>query len=328
MTRLKTLILATALASTTGFLSFAHAGPEGKKLTFLTGPTEDRFISTFSTLFTEKATAAGMAVTQLTSPFDPALQAQQLDDAIGQKPDMIVLQPLSSGAVLPALGRAKAAGIPVFVVISQVDKGEGLVAGTMALDEVRSGELAAEALIDGLKAGGKSSAKVAAITGSAAEGIAPKRIQGFKSRLASEPWIQLVQIEDANWAPPVAEQIAGQMFARYSAEGGLDALYGMNDAMSNAIVEAADSAGIELGNQTGQLLVIGGGCQTSGIRNIKAGKQYSTLSGPRPLYDTQKSVELISDYFSGKTIPAMSVTEPLEIITTKNTDQYAEPCNY
>lgn len=328
MTKLKTIILAAAMASAGGLLSVAHAGPEGKKLIFLTGPTEDRFIGTFSSLFQEKAVAIGMQVTQLTSPFDPALQAQQLDDAIGQKPDMIVLQPLSSGAVIPALGRAKAAGVPVFVVISQIDKGEGLVTGTMANDESKAGLLAAEAIIQGLSAGGKTSAKVAAITGTAAEGIAPKRMASFTARLAKEPWIKLAQVEDANWMPAAAEQIAGQMFARYAADGGLDAIYGMNDAMANAVVQAADSAGVELGNQPGQLLVVGGGCNTSGIGNVENGKQYATLSAPRPIYDTQKSVELIADYFSEKTVPALSVTTPLEIITTSNIGQYAEACSY
>lgn len=328
MTSLKALILASAMASVAGFVSVAHAGPEGKKLTLLTGPTEDRFINAFSHLFQEKASAAGMSITQLTSPFDPALQAQQLDDAIGQKPDMIVLQPLSSGAVTPALGRAKAAGIPVFLVISQVEKGDGLSVGVMGLDDQKSGELAAEAMIDGLKAGGRTSAKVAAITGSLAEGIAPKRLEGFKARLAKETWINLVQVEDAHWIPPVTEQIAGQMFARYAAQGGLDAIYGMNDAMANAIVQAADSAGIELGTQSGQLLVIGGGCQESGIRNIQAGKQYATLSGPLPPYDGPKAAALIVDYFSGKPVPALSVTTPLEIISGKNIDQYAKLCSY
>jgi ribose transport system substrate-binding protein len=150
----------------------------------------------------------------------------------------------------------------------------------------------------------------------------------FTARLAKEPWIKLVQVEDANWMPAAAEQIAGQMFARHAADGGLDAIYGMNDAMANAVVQAADSAGIELGNQTGQLLVVGGGCNTSGIGNVKDGKQYSTLSAPRPIYDTQKSVELIADYFSGKTVPALSVTTPLEIITAKNIGQYADACSY
>jgi ABC-type sugar transport system substrate-binding protein len=102
----------------------------------------------------------------------------------------------------------------------------------------------------------------------------------------------------------------------------------MNDAMANAVVQAADSAGVELGNQSGQLLVVGGGCNTSGIGNVKDGKQYSTLSAPRPIYDSEKSVELIADYFSGKTVPELSVTTPLEIITTKNIGQYADACSY
>lgn len=321
-------LLAAAVAIQAIAATSVQADPQGKKLVLLSGPTEDRFISAFSTLFAGKAKELGMSLTQLTSPFDPALQAQQLDDAIGQKPDMIVLQPLSSGAVAPALNRAKAASIPVFLVISQVDNGDGLSVGAMGLDDVRSGELAAEAMIQGLKASGRTAAKVAAITGSLAEGIAPKRLAGFKARLAKETWIELVQVEDAKWIPPITEQIAGQMFARYAATGGLDAIYGMNDAMANAIIQAADSAGVTLGAKPGELLVIGGGCQESGVRNIKDGKQYATLSGPLPPYDGPKAAELIADHFSGKAIPALSVTTPLEIIDAANIDKYAALCSY
>ncbi|MDR3471305.1 MAG: sugar ABC transporter substrate-binding protein [Devosia sp.] len=328
MAPLKVLIFAAVLTATGSALTVPPAAAETKKLVFLTGPTEDRFIGAFSKRFLEKASAAGLQVTQFTSPFDPALQAQQLDDAIGQKPSMIVLQPLSSGAVLPALARAKTAGIPVFVVISQVDNGGQLVTGTMANDEARSGTLAAEAIIQGLKAGHKTSAKVAAITGTAAEGIAPKRMAAFTKRLAAEAWIKLVQVEDAHWMPPAAEQIAGQLFARYAAEGGLDAIYGMNDGMANAIIQAADSAGVELGTGAGQLLVVGGGCNTSGIGNVRANKEYATLSAPRPVDDAATSVALISDYLAGRPIPALTVTTPLEIITPDNLAQFTEACSF
>ncbi|MDR3376554.1 MAG: sugar ABC transporter substrate-binding protein [Ancalomicrobiaceae bacterium] len=328
MTPLNVLLIAATLAAAGTPLTLPATAADAKKLVFLTGPTEDRFIGTFSKRFLERAAAAGLQVTQLTSPFDPALQAQQLDDAIGQMPNMIVLQPLSSGAVHPALVRAKAAGIPVFVVISQVDNGEQLVAGSMANDEARSGTLAAEAIIQGLRAGGKATAKVAAITGTAAEGIAPKRMAAFTKRLAAEPWIKLVQVEDAHWMPAAAEQIAGQLFARYAADGGLDAIYGMNDAMANAIVQAADSAGVELGTGAGRLLIVGGGCNTSGIGNVSEHKQYATLSAPRPVDDAATSVGLITDYLAGKPIPALTVTTPLEIITPNNLAQFTEACSF
>ena len=324
--------IASALAAVTLMLlaaPSAQGSPQGKKLVYLGIPNEERFPASYSRLFTEKAKQFGMSVTQFASPFDPALQAQQFDDAIGQKPDMIVLQSLSSGAVIPALRRAKAADIPVFLIISPVDNAEpGLWVGAMGLDDVKSGELAAEAMVKGLRASGRTTAKVAAITGALAEGIAPKRLEGFKGRLAKEPWITLVQVEDSRWIAPLTEQIAGQMFARHAAAGGLDAIYGMNDAMANAIIQAADSAGLSPGTKSGELLVIGGGCQVTGIRNVRSGKQYATLSGPLPPYDGPKAAELIAHHFSGRTIPLLSVTEPLEIIDRGNLDKYAQLCSY
>jgi ribose transport system substrate-binding protein len=327
MKNARNAVFASLLFAGTMFVSAANASSEGKRVILLTGPTQDRLINGFATDFRTTAEKAGMKVTLFTSPFDPALQAQQIDDAVGQKPDMIVVQPLSSKAVVPALTRAKAAGVPVFLAIAPLEGDASLYVGAAGLDDEKSGALAAESLIDGLKKSGRDKANVAAITGSLAEGIAPIRLKGFKDRLAKESWIKLVQVEDAQWNPQKTESIAGQLLARYAAQGGLDGVYGMNDAQANAIIQAADSAGVTPGVASGDLIVVGGGCQETGIRNIKAGKQFATLSGPLPSFDGPAAAQNVAAYFDGKTFPKLVVT-PLEIITAANLDKYAKPCSF
>ena len=327
MINLRRILIASTMAFGTIVASAALAGSEGKRLTLLTGPTQDRLINGFVTEFTAAAVKAGIKVSLLTSPFDPALQAQQIDDAVGQKPDMIVVQPLSSKAIVPALTRAKSAGVPVYLAIAPLEGSADLYVGAAGLDDEKSGALAAESLVAGLKASGRKTANVAAITGSLAEGIAPIRLKGFKERLAKETWIKLVQVEDAQWNPQKTEAIAGQLFARYAGQGGLDGIYGMNDSQANAIIQAADSAGVTPGVASGDLIVVGGGCQETGIRNIKAGKQFATLSGPLPSFDGPAAAHNVVDYFDGKSIPKLVVT-PLEIITAANLDKYAKPCSF
>ena len=300
---------------------------EGKRIFLLSGPIQDRFLNAFTQEFTTAAKLGGASVTLLTSPYDAALQAQQIDDAIGQHPDIIVLQPLSSKAVTPALTRARAAGVKVFLVISPLDGDENLYAGRMGLDDVKSGAMAAEALIDGLVKSGRTKAKVAALTGTLAEGIAPLRLKGFRERLSKETWIDLVQVEDARWNPQVTERIAGQLFARYAGQGGLDGLYGMNDAQANAIIQAAESAGLKPGRGPGDLVVVGGGCQETGIRNIRAGKQIATLSGPLPSYDGPTAAKRVFELFDGQLAERVSMT-PLERITSENLEKFAKACSF
>src|SRR5262249_56779425 len=71
-----------------------------------------------SRTFDTTASGYGMKVTVYSSPFDPALQAQQLDDAIAQKFDFFVVQIISQRAIIPVLTRVKNAGIPVALVVA------------------------------------------------------------------------------------------------------------------------------------------------------------------------------------------------------------------
>ena len=325
MKRAKSAALASVIVL--GMLTAQGAQAATKRVVLLMGPTQDRLLDGFAKGFTAAAKAKDMSVTLLTSPYDPALQAQQIDDAIAQKPDMIVLQPLSSTAVIPALGRAKAAGIPVFLAITPVEGATDLYVGAVGLDDNRAGVLAAECLIEALTKSGRKTANVAAITGSLTEGTAPVRLKGFKDRLAKESWIKLVEVDDGQWNPQKTEGIAGQMFARFSAKGGVDGIYGMNDAQANAIIQAAEATGITPGLGKGDLIVVGGSCWESGIRNIKAGKQYATLSGPVPAFDGPAVADGVSAYLSGKPIAKMTM-DPLEIVTAANLDRFAKPCSF
>ena len=114
--------LAIALITALGvsLLSFAnaHADPKGKKVAFLvTSPTHP-FIATLVKAFTDKATSYGMDVNTVSQHFDAALQAQQVDDAIARKFDMLAIIAGSEQAIIPALTRAKQAGVPVIIINS------------------------------------------------------------------------------------------------------------------------------------------------------------------------------------------------------------------
>ena len=66
------------------------------------------------------------------------------------------------------------------------------------------------------------SGKVALVTGSLQEGVGPRRVAGFREAMKANPQVQIVAVEDAKWQTDLSERIAGQLFARYAAQGGLD----------------------------------------------------------------------------------------------------------
>jgi ABC-type sugar transport system substrate-binding protein len=107
----------SALALVGATLPNALADAKGKKVAHLTTAIQLPYISTLAKSLTEAGASYGMDVTVFSSPFDPAIQSQQMDDAVARKFDMIILTAVSEQAIVPALTRAHQAGIPVIALI-------------------------------------------------------------------------------------------------------------------------------------------------------------------------------------------------------------------
>ena len=144
-----------------------------------------------------------MKVTVFSSPFDPALQSQQIDDAIAQKFDLFVVQTISQKAIIPPLTRAKNAGIPVVLIVVPLvgDETKDLYLSYIGYEDEGFGRSSGEQMVKALKEGGRTTAKVAVIAGSMAEGKAPIRDQAFRDAIAKQPGLEVVVTEDVKWNP-------------------------------------------------------------------------------------------------------------------------------
>ena len=323
--------VAVALIAALG-LSFlisadANADPKGKKIAFLvTSPTHP-FIATLSKTFIAQANSYGMEVNTVSQHFDAALQAQQVDDAIARKFDILAIIAGSEQAIVPALIRAKQAGVPVILVNSPPrDGSEDLYLSFVGEDHVELGRITGVSVLNALQEGGRDRGKIALITGSLQEGVGPRRVAGFREAIKANPNAQIVAVEDAKWQTDLSERIAGQLFARYATQGGLDVIYGMADNQAAAIVQAAKSESIPLGIEKGKLIVVGSNCLKQGIAAIKAGEQYSTGTQV-PTRTGLKAAEMIADHFNGKKLPKHEIL-PVETITRANVAEWEEACSY
>jgi ribose transport system substrate-binding protein len=310
-------------------MSAAHAAAEskGKKIAFLQTLATHPYVVATTKAFRGRAEALGMEVTFFTSMLDAALQAQQIDDAIARKFDLVVVVPTSEQAVVPALARAKQAGVPV-VIVNNTPKAdtEELYLTFVGQDQTEMGRLAGEAMLNALKDSGRTGGKVAMITGALQQGIAPRRVNGFREALKENPKVQIVAVEDARWDTATSERIAGQLYARFAATGGLDAVYGMADNQAVAAIRAAEAAGIAVGGNPSQLIVIGGNCLKEGLDAIKAGKMQSTIT-QIPTELGVHAADIINDYFSGKKLPKEELL-PITTVTKANLAQWEAPCTY
>ncbi len=234
-------VLALVLASLSIGSRDATASPDGKRVALLGTSNANPYIGAWNKTFIKFATDAGMKVTNLVSNYDAAVQSQQIDDAIAQKFDMIVLVYVNDQAVVPALTRAKAAGIPVVLIVTPLKKDyEELFTSYVGTDHRELGRLAGEGMVKGLMAEGKAKAQIVAVTGAAQQLNVQDRIAAFKEVLAKHPGFELVAAEDGKWNTALTEKITGELLVRFNARGGVDGIFAMADNQATGSIQAVE----------------------------------------------------------------------------------------
>ncbi len=233
------MLMAAGLAAMAAAPALADA--KGKRVANIVTSTKNPFVAALSITLEKEGEALGMKVITLNTNYDAAIQAQQINEVVAQKYDMITLLPLDPRAIVPALTRAKEAGVPVILVNSPIDSTyDNLFLSFVGEDHEVLGRIAGDSLIQAVK--NRKTAKTAILSGTMSESTPQKRLKGFKDAVAKEPKIQIVATEDARWDMANSERIAGQLFARYAAQGGLDAVYAMADNMAHGVIQASRAA--------------------------------------------------------------------------------------
>ena len=305
----------------------ANASPEGKRVVVLATSNTNPYIGAWTGTFTKFAIQAGMKVTNLSANYDAAVQSQQIDDAIAQKYDLIVVCYVNDQAITPALTRAKAAGIPIVLFATPMKKEqEDLWTSYIGTENAELGRLAGEEMVKGLIAEGKTKAKVVAVTGSAQQINVLARMAAFKAALAKEPGIQLVATEDGKWNTAVTEKVTGQLLVRLAGQGGVDGIYAMADNQATGAINAVQSAGLPLGVANKGIVVVGSNCMKDGIVHIKSGEQYGTAT-QIPTEEAETAAKKVEAYFNGQSLKKYEII-PVYGITKDNVDKFAAGCSY
>ena len=327
MTRqtLRCLILVLVVMFTNGLTQVVAA--DAKRVVLLTTSSGNAYTGVWNATFLKAAAGSNMMVTVLASPFDAALQSQQIDDSIARKVDALIVTPINEQAIRPALIRAKAAGVPVLLVVDQEDSGlAGLFVSFVGVDQKELGRLAGEAMIKALATIGKSTAQVAAVTGTSSQGNTILRMEGFKAALAKAPGIKLVAQEDAKWNTALSEKATGDLLVRFAARGGLDGVFGMADNQAGAAIQAIQSAGLPLGIADKGIIVVSSNCMKDGIVHIKDGSQYATNT-QIPTEEARLAFAKLVEFFDGKTLNRDELV-PIHSITKDNVAEFAAGCSY
>lgn len=173
---------------------------------------------------------------------DAAKQIAQIENAIRQKPDLLIVAPLQRDSLTKVMGEAMNAGIPTLCL--ERDIVEPNYTSWIRCDNFKIGQLAGQWIVDYLtRKHGEPRGNLVEIRGMQGVEGAINRHAGAFSVLTNHPKIKVVHDATANWFQP---QAMDRMTEALNANpGGIDVVYGHNDPMAYGAYLAAREKGRE-----------------------------------------------------------------------------------
>ena len=162
-------------------------------------------------------------------------QTGDVEAAVVQKVNAIVISPLDVNALSPAVEQAVQAGIPVVTIDRRVDGVEGILAHVGA-DNAKGGEAQAKAIM----AAKPDGAKIFHLQGQPGAGPAIDRNKGVHAVLDGQEKYKIVFEQTANFARAEALSVTE---AGLAANGKPDVIVCANDDMALGALEACTAAG-------------------------------------------------------------------------------------
>jgi ABC-type sugar transport system substrate-binding protein len=320
-----TLVLAACGGSSGSSPAGAKAAGslKNKKIALVGYGSSNPWGAAFNKQFESRLSSSGVKIKDLTT-MDSGTQVQKFSQAVAEKPDLIVLAVLDTKATVVQIQKAKQAGIPVLAFDGPTDPSVADNVMSVLSNSEQLGEFAAQNIIDGLKAQGRSSGKIIVLTGTKSMLVTQDRMVGFRKVLSGAPQYQVIAEQDANWDPTLSGKIAQQLLAKYGC-GGVQAAYGMADYMALPIVQAAKQGGCAVGGKNG-LVVTSSNCFKAGINAIKAGDLYGSATED-PITIADQTARYVTRYLSGQNPPKHEIVQE-QRITRANVDQFAAQCSH
>jgi ABC-type sugar transport system substrate-binding protein len=301
----------------------ASAKAVGAKVVILTVSQECEYCAMHLRSFLEAAKAGGLNVDVKINNYDPATQATQVDQAIAQKPDAIVLWPADASALVPSIRKIKNANIPLVISNSMPDKKYAKYwdAYTGPNDE-ELGEHAALALIQGFQEKGLGvNGSIFVIEGVPGTPPQIQRLEGFKKILSEKaPEIKILGIQPGNWDQSKATEAAAPLFTQY--RDVVKGVYAQADNMCAGVIVAAQRAGLD----PSKLVLVGGNFMPEGLKAISDGTMYGSVE-QSPIEDGKYAAQAVIELLDGKKAEAIRYL-PNPIITKKNVAEYAESAQW
>jgi ABC-type sugar transport system substrate-binding protein len=260
----------------------------------------------------EEAEKKGWQLVYTDAAGDTTKQVADVESMIAQQVDAVFLAPREEKPLVPAVKKAKAAGIPVILLDRNVDQslakaGEDYVT-FIGSDFIEEGQRAAEWLIKETK--GK--AKIIELEGTTGSSPANDRKKGFHDAIANESGMEVVASQDGDFARDKGRQVAETLL---QANPDATAIYAHNDEMAIGAIAALKAAGKKPGKDVVIVSVDGSKDALQAIidGDLGATVECNPRFGP-------KAYETLEKYAAGETIPP-KIINPDKFFDSSNAEQ-------
>ena len=307
----------------------AQGGPlEGKQVGVIICTNQNPFCAAWANTVKSGLERQGASVTVLTSVFDPAVDAQNMNRLVADRPDLIISVPASASAIVPSYIRAQRAGIKLLGAIGrQSPAGAKIVDAEARTDDPALGRFAAQNLVEGMRKAGYRTGNVIALTGTASQNNVTDRMASFRAYMKRFPRYKIVAVEDTNWDQATSAKVAQQLLSKFASRGGIQGAYGMADNMAFGIIQGARQAGVPVGvAKQGGLIVTGSNCLKVGINAIRSGLQYGTAT-QAPQVEAALAVKVAAQILTGGKPPKVSYVKE-QRITRANVAKFSKVCTF
>ena len=233
-------------------------------------------------------------------------ESRLVDDLIVKDVDGIVLVPVDSEGIVPAIERANDAGIPVALANTNANGGD--VITFSAVENYEAMTLVAQYLVDTMGGVGK----VIVLDGMPAAQTAQDRKRAVDDVFAANPGIEVIATQLADMQRAKGLTVMENLIQAYPE---FDAVIALNDEMALGAIEALDAAGL-----VGQVYVAGFDANNDALKAIRDGRMLVTIfqNGPAQAGD---AVLALIDYLAGKDVPTRIKTTPI-LATIDTLDQF------
>lgn len=246
------------------------------------------------------ADANGLELIVMDAQNDASKQLANIENLIQQKVSVIIVNPVDSKAIVPAIEAANKANIPVITV----DRGAagGTVVSAIASDNVAGGKMAGKLIAD--KLGGKG--KVVELEGIPGTSAANDRGKGFNEAIKDAAGITVVAKQPADFDRAKGMKVMENIL---QANPEINAVFAHNDEMALGAVEAIKAS------KRANVMVVGFDATADAVKAVNDGTLAATVA-QKPKDMGKVSIETAKKVIAKETVPA-SIPVALELVVKK-----------